>query len=102
MWVLDHQDDIDADFLAIYGIDLEQVDVPARRYFALAYRLTAYQGVLTAVAEKERETTQPNGPSAATRTRNDAPPTRGGNETNEVPLTAFRFKFPGLVSMGGG
>jgi hypothetical protein len=43
MWVLDHLDDLDADFLAIYGIDLEQDDaISARRYFALAHRLPAW------------------------------------------------------------
>lgn len=100
MWVLSHLDDIDADFLAIYGIDLEQVDVPARRYFALAYRLTAYTGVMAARVEEERE--QQPASTTPTRTSSTAQPVRqGGGETTEVSLTQFRAKFPGLVSVGG-
>lgn len=101
IWVLDHEDDIDADFLAIYRIDLEQVDIPARRYFALAYRLTAYQGVMAARAEEEREQ-QPER-TTPTRTSSTAPPSRQGiGETTELSLTQFRAKFPGLVSVAQG
>lgn len=95
-WVLDHLDDIDADFLAVYGIDLEQADVSARRYFALAHRLTAYTGVMAARVEDERQSSS----SAPTRTRDDAPPAQGGSGTREVSLTAFRVMFPGIVSGG--
>ncbi|MFI1166568.1 hypothetical protein ACH4UM_23930 [Streptomyces sp. NPDC020801] len=98
-WVLHHEADIDADFLAIYGIDLEQVDISSRRYFALAHRLTAYQGVMAARVEEEREQ-QPTG-TTTTRTHSDAPPVRQGNgEDREVSLTAFRVMFPGIVSGG--
>lgn len=102
-WVLNHLDDIDADFLAIYGIDLEQADaISARRYFALAHRLTAYQGVMAARVEEERED-RPTTSSTPTRTSTTAEPTRRGtSETTEVSLTAFRAQFPGLVSVAQG
>lgn len=100
MWVLDHEDDLDADFLAIYGIDLEQVDMPAARYFALAHRLTAYQGVMAARVDEERE--QSPSSSSTTRTRDSAPPAPGGGRDREVPLAAFRVLFPGVVSGGKG
>jgi len=100
MWVLDHLDDLDADFLAIYGIDLEEHEISARRYFALAHRLTAYTGVMAARAETERED-QPAPSSTPTRTSSTPAPARD-NETSEVSLTAFRMQFPGLVSMGQG
>ena len=101
-WVLDHLDDLDADFLAIYGIDLEQADVSAPRYFALAHRLTAYTGVMAARAEAERENQQPSS-TTPTRTRSTAPPARqGAGETTEVSLTQFRAAFPGLVSVAQG
>lgn len=102
MWVLDHLDDLDADFLAVYGIDLEQADaISARRYFALAHRLTAYTGVMAARAEAERED-RPT-PSTPTRTSSTAPPPRqGAGETTEVSLTQFRAQFPGLVSVAQG
>ncbi|GGW15745.1 hypothetical protein GCM10018980_51910 [Streptomyces capoamus] len=100
MWVLTHLDDIDADFLAIYGLDLEQVEIPARRYFSLAYRLTAYQGVMAARVEEERD--EPPASTTPTRTSTTAPPPRqGAGETTEVSLTQFRAQFPGLVSVGG-
>lgn len=104
-WVLDHQEDIDADFLAIYGIDLEQDDaISSRRYFALAHRLTAYTGVMAARAEAERDERQPS-PSSTTSTRTSstaAPAGRGTGEATEVSLTQFRAQFPGLVSVSGG
>ncbi|WP_435279342.1 hypothetical protein [Streptomyces sp. 1222.5] len=102
MWVLDHEDDIDADFLAIYHLDLEQDEVSSRRYFALAYRLTAYQGVMAARVDEEDGGRRPATSSTPTRTSSTAAPAgRGDSETAEVSLTQFRAKFPGLVSVGG-
>lgn len=99
MWVLDHLDDLDADFLAIYHIDLEQQEVPGHRYFALAHRLTAYNGVLAARAEAERERTS----ATPTRTHSPAAPRRDtSSSVTELSLTQFRAKFPGLVSVGQG
>ncbi|MFJ8995606.1 hypothetical protein ACIRQH_35025 [Streptomyces sp. NPDC102279] len=100
MWVLDHVDDLDADFLAIYGLDLEHVEISSRRYFALAYRLPAYQGVMAARVDDERDD-QPQASSTPTRTQ-DAPPRRGSGETTEVSLTQFRMQFPDLVSVAQG
>jgi hypothetical protein len=101
MWVLDHQEDLDADFLAIYGIDLEQADVSGPRYFALAYRLTAYQGVMQARTDEAHD--QQPSRSTPTRTQDTAPPTRqGAGETAEVSLTQFRAQFPGWVSVAQG
>ncbi|MEU6365772.1 hypothetical protein ABZ876_08445 [Streptomyces sp. NPDC046931] len=89
---------MDADFLAIYGIDLLEQEISARRYFALAHRLTAYTGVMAARVEEEREQ-QPS--TTPTRTHSEAPPTRQGNgAVKEVSLTAFRVMFPGIVSGG--
>ncbi|MYS15165.1 hypothetical protein [Streptomyces sp. SID4982] len=97
MWVLDHEDDLDADFLAIYGIDLLEQEVPGPRYFALAHRLTAYQGVMAARVDEEREQPQ----SSTSRTHVEAPPHRQGDgAVKEVSLTAFRVMFPGVVSGG--
>jgi hypothetical protein len=95
-WVLDHQEDIDADFLAIYGIDLLEQEVSGPRYFALAYRLAAYQGVLAARVDEERDQTS----STTTRTHDAPPPRQGSSENREVSLTAFRVMFPGIVSGG--
>ncbi|MGY6019597.1 hypothetical protein [Streptomyces spinosirectus] len=100
-WTLDHQEDLDADFLAIYGIDLYEQEVDGPRYFALSHRLAAYQGVMAARVEEVREERRPAS-STPTRTSTEAAPAqRGDSEVHEVSLTQFRAKFPGLVSVGG-
>lgn len=101
-WVLDYLDDLDADFLAIYSIDLDHAELSARRYFALAHRLPAYQGVMAARIEAEREDRPQAASTTPTRTSSTPAPTGADGETREVSLTAFRMQFPGLVSMGGG
>lgn len=102
-WVLDYLDDLDADFLAIYGIDLDTAELSARRYFALAHRLPAYQGVMAARIEAEREDRPSRAASSTpTRTSSTSAPERGNGEAVELSLTQFRAQFPGLVSMGGG
>lgn len=100
-WVLDHEQDIDADFLAIYGIDLRTYDMDGPRYFALAHRLTAYTGVMQARAEEEREKS-PTPPSADAVAPTQARSADGPRDKSEVSLTAFRVQFPGLVSMAQG
>lgn len=102
LWVLDHQEDLDADFLAIYHIDLDEQEIPARRYFALAHRLTAYTGVMAARVEAEREE-RPQ-PASTTPTRTSSTPATGrdNGEAVELSLTQFQAKFPWLVSVGGG
>lgn len=98
LWVLDHLDDLDADFLAIYGIDLERDGISAHRYFALAQRLPAYQGVMAARVEEQREETSSAPP---TRTSSTPMPAQGDG-TTELSLTQFRAKFPGWVSVAQG
>jgi hypothetical protein len=97
VWTLDHLADLDADFLAIYGIDLDEHEISAPRYFALAHRLTAYQGVMAARVEEEQDQSS----STTTRTSSTQPAQQGGGGTKEVSLTAFRVMFPGIVSGGG-
>jgi hypothetical protein len=48
LWVLDHPRDLMADFRAIYHLSpREAMDIPFPEYLALAYRLPAYQGVMS-------------------------------------------------------
>lgn len=96
-WVLDYWADLDADFLAVYGIDLDGEGISGPRFFALAHRLTAYTGVMAARVEEERAE-QPTAPAPTTAA---APPTRRP-DSDVVSLTAFQFQFPGIVSTGGG
>lgn len=68
VWVLDHLDDLDADFLRFYRIDITQDDtVDPPRFFKLAYRLPAYQGVMAARVEAQREEAKTRSPSKALR-----------------------------------
>ncbi len=92
----DYERDLDADFLALYGIDLEVDTISAARYFALAHRLPAYSGVMAARVENERDepAEQPYRPSTT-----PAPQASTG-QPREVHLTAFRAQFPGFVSVG--
>lgn len=63
MWILDHLDDLDADFRVFYRIDdIESLSGP--RFMALALRVFAYQGVMAARAA---EHDQPNNNSAGVR-----------------------------------
>lgn len=43
--MLDHERDLDADFLRFYGLDIRRVDGP--RLLALAHRVGVYGGVMT-------------------------------------------------------
>lgn len=102
IWVLHHEDDIDADFLAIYHLDLHEQEVAGPRYFALAHRLTAYQGVMAARADEQRERREPSRSTTPTRTSSTPATARDDSGTAELSLTQFRAKFPGLVSVGQG
>lgn len=65
MWVLEYWDDIDADFLRFYGIDLTKVDsVEPPRFFKLAYRLPAYEGVLSSRIQEEKDLEAKRNPTA--------------------------------------
>lgn len=99
--MLSYQRDIDADFLAIYGIDLEATDISGPRYFALAHRLTAYAGVMAARKQEDDDEDQPVAASQAA-AEQAAPARPGGTGEREVSLTAMRMQFPGLVSMAQG
>ena len=60
-WVIDHPRDLAADFRAIYHMSPADVaDTPAPEFFALAYRLPAYEGIMRARVEQEETKTRRN------------------------------------------
>ncbi len=61
-WIVEHRADIDADFLAIYRIDLEERETGARRFLSLCNRLPAYQGAMAARVAAEQQEAQPQQP----------------------------------------
>lgn len=92
-WVLDHQADLDADFLAFFGIDLDQDDITGPRYYALAHRVSAYGGVMSARIEEQRDQQEPAPASTS------SSPARQTTGDRHMELVAFRAIFPGMVSM---
>ncbi len=66
MWVLDHLADLESDFSAFHRVeDITQLDGP--RFFRMAYRLSAYQGVMAArlAVQEQRHARGSGGPVAA-------------------------------------
>lgn len=52
MWVLDHLDDLESDFSAIHRVaDIHALEGP--RFFRMAHRINAYEGVMKMRAEEE-------------------------------------------------
>ncbi len=86
MWVLEYENDLDADFLVFYNIDLAEEDIPGPRFFALAHRVTAYGGVMA--ARVENETPQTSSPAA---------PRSDRAEVTEVSLMQMQVMFPGMI-----
>jgi hypothetical protein len=65
-WVLEHLADLASDFSAIHGIR-DMLSLPGPVFFALAYRLSAYQGVMAArAAEREDAPEAPGEPERRT------------------------------------
>ena len=91
MWILDHLDDLDADFRVFYRIDdIESLSGP--RFMALAMRVFAYQGVMAARAA---ELQQDHTPMQAAQ-----PQQQTGEQL--VSPEAFAAMFPDLVTISGG
>lgn len=80
--MVDYRDDIDADFLRFYRIDLDEEAVDARRFFARADRLAHYGGAVTAAITAALEDEQTNPHSA------------GGST---VSVDAMNLMIPGLI-----
>lgn len=90
VWLLDYVDDLESDFSAIHRVDdIYAMDAP--RFFRLAVRLTAYEGVMAArrMAEDQKQ----NGGAVNT------------GQTREVQATRTALQhdpaLAGLVSVGG-
>lgn len=84
MWVLGYLNDLESDFSAFHRVDdIYEMDGP--RFFRLAVRLPAYDGVMRARLANEREDEEPTRPS----TRSDG--------SNVVDLAQFSAAHPGLI-----
>jgi hypothetical protein len=108
-WVLNYLDDLASDFSAVHRVpDMTVLDGPA--FFKLAYRMTAYRGVMRerAVAEQEDGVSAPQvaqpavaAPAVPVAAAADVPVTRGATM---VPATKVALQnepgFPGVFSFG--
>ncbi|MEV8439186.1 hypothetical protein AB0425_17565 [Actinosynnema sp. NPDC051121] len=98
-WVLGHLDDLQADFLHIWGIDLDVDEPPPGwRFFAMCRRTFAYQGVMAGrLAEEDRR----QGPRPVSHPATPAPPaTRpgpAGTDVQEMSLEQLQRMHPDLI-----
>jgi hypothetical protein len=97
-WVIGHEDDLRADFLHIWGIDLDRDCPPAARFFSLARRTFAYSGVMAArVAEEDRRReARPVGRPAALASQTHRAG-HAGNGVQEVSLEQLQRMHPDLI-----
>jgi hypothetical protein len=66
IWILDHLRDLEADFLAFYRMaPADVLALSGPRFLALAYRLSAYSGVLAARMSAAEAARQPAAPGGA-------------------------------------
>lgn len=42
LWVLRYEDDIYADMLHLFGVDIDSTDISSARFFSLCYRIRLY------------------------------------------------------------
>jgi hypothetical protein len=101
--VLDHLDDLASDFSAVHGIrDMGELDGPA--FFKLAYRMTAYRGVMRelAIAEQQDDEPRPAPPAAAPAPAPPPPPAGGGVNMVAPTRAALQSEpaFNGIFSFG--
>jgi hypothetical protein len=91
--VLDHLADLASDFSAIHGIR-DMLALPGPVFFSLAYRLSAYQGVMAARAA-EQEADSPSGPQ-------EPPPRRAAPAEQVTPKVVLQTDaaFRGVFSFG--
>lgn len=99
---LEQLNDLDADFLALYGIDLEVEDISGPRFFRLAARTYAYDGVMRRRLEAKQT---PSGVQPEP-VRDEEPRTYSWKGSwaekqgaKEVPLAAMMIQNPGLISV---
>lgn len=66
IWVLDHLQDLDADFIRFYKI-YDFYELTFIRFFDLAYRVSAYEGVMTLRQKEAQEEANKHNPSKGLR-----------------------------------
>lgn len=91
-WVLSHLDDLDADFRVFYRIDDMLIQLDGPRFFKLAQRVGAYQGVMAARAmaqENGGSGAQPSAPRQQTQDRKQIEASQGALGVAAPGMFAF-------------
>lgn len=57
MWVLDHLEDLESDFNVFHRVE-DIYSLPGPLFFSRANRITAYAGVMQAIASEQADKTQ--------------------------------------------
>jgi hypothetical protein len=97
-WIPDYLDDLDADFRVFYGVPDMLHDLPGPKFFALAERVFAYGGVMTARADALRAAEQHTSSTHGLRAVPRGAPERPWQVTDAVTL-AKDSRFAGIFSV---
>lgn len=93
--MIDHVEDLHADFLAFYGIDIHRdTELTGPEFFSLARRTFAFEGVMAARWRNE----EGGGHQAPERYEPvEQQAVAGRQDADVVDLAQFRVMFPGVV-----
>lgn len=100
-WVTEHWDDLEADFLTFYRVS-DPRSLPSRKFFALAFRAGAYEGVLAArmaAAQQGKTKTQGTGPTVQTQGKL-SPDARSSAEMATVATTNQSYIHEAIAKAG--
>ena len=89
----DHLGDLASDFSAIHGIR-DMLALPGPVFFSLAYRLSAYQGVMALRAAEQEQEDAPDAPGAPQRRM--PPP----EQVTPKAVLQYDSAFKGIFSFG--
>lgn len=94
--MLDHLDDLHADYWAIWGIDIHRdTTLTGPEFFAMARRTFSYDGMMTARLRAQEEQEQQQAPVSQPQTPSPTPQSSGAKV---VDLATFRQMFPDVTT----
>lgn len=99
-WVADHLADLESDFSVFHRVDdIYAMDGP--RFLRFAWRIAAYDGMITRHIESQREPAPVPAPAAAAPARSVPAPSRAPSTpgATTVPLAQMAMGSPGLFEV---
>ena len=92
-WVIEHLDDLEADFLRFYRVD-DIYALDGARFMRLAWRVSVYGGVMHMRLQEQERPHEAASP-APVQQRHSGAASSGGAKI--IPLSQFMTQFPGTV-----